>query len=80
MFFTSDTHLADPRVLRIDRRLCPNMTEHDEALMVAEEDGSVFRMTAGKVGTTVLSLAGFPGCGNSKNRTEVTNRTDRPQQ
>jgi calcineurin-like phosphoesterase family protein len=33
LFFTSDTHFGDPRVLRIDRRPYPNMKEHDEALI-----------------------------------------------
>jgi calcineurin-like phosphoesterase family protein len=33
IFFTSDTHFADPRVLRIDRRPFPNMAEHDAALI-----------------------------------------------
>lgn len=33
IYFTSDTHLADPRVLRIDRRPFPNMVEHDATLI-----------------------------------------------
>ncbi|MGV1871810.1 metallophosphoesterase family protein [Agrobacterium rosae] len=33
IFFTSDTHFSDPRVLRIDRRPFSNMTDHDEALI-----------------------------------------------
>ncbi|HEV7293335.1 MAG TPA: metallophosphoesterase family protein [Devosia sp.] len=33
LYFTSDTHFADPRVLRIDRRPFPNMAEHDAALI-----------------------------------------------
>lgn len=33
LFFTSDTHFADPRVLRIDRRPFSNMAEHDAALI-----------------------------------------------
>lgn len=33
LFFTSDTHFADPRVLRIDRRPFANMVEHDAALI-----------------------------------------------
>jgi calcineurin-like phosphoesterase family protein len=33
IYFTSDTHFGDPRVLRIDRRPFSNMEEHDEALI-----------------------------------------------
>lgn len=33
IFFTSDTHFGDPRVLRIDRRPFRSMEEHDEALI-----------------------------------------------
>lgn len=33
IFFTSDTHFGDPRVLRIDRRPFGTIAEHDEALI-----------------------------------------------
>ncbi|HEV7255781.1 MAG TPA: metallophosphoesterase family protein [Mesorhizobium sp.] len=33
IFFTSDTHFSDPRVLRIDRRPFASLAEHDEALI-----------------------------------------------
>ena len=33
LYFTSDTHFADVRVLRIDRRPFANMPEHDAALI-----------------------------------------------
>ncbi|GGH23019.1 hydrolase [Alsobacter metallidurans] len=33
IFFTSDTHFGDPRVLRIDRRPYGSVDEHDEALV-----------------------------------------------
>jgi calcineurin-like phosphoesterase family protein len=33
IYFTSDTHFADPRVLRIDRRPFPDMVAHDAALI-----------------------------------------------
>jgi calcineurin-like phosphoesterase family protein len=33
VFFTSDTHFGDPRVLRIDRRPFPTLRAHDEALV-----------------------------------------------
>lgn len=33
IYFTSDTHFGDPRVLRIDRRPFPDMVAHDEALI-----------------------------------------------
>jgi calcineurin-like phosphoesterase family protein len=33
IYFTSDTHFADPRVLRIDRRPFSSMAEHDAALV-----------------------------------------------
>jgi calcineurin-like phosphoesterase family protein len=35
IYFTSDTHFGDPRVLRIDRRPFANMSEHDDALIAA---------------------------------------------
>lgn len=44
VFFTSDTHFGDPRVLRIDKRPFKSVNEHDEALIarwnetVSEED------------------------------------------
>lgn len=44
IYFTSDTHFGDPRVLRIDHRPFANMTAHDAALVanwnstVAPED------------------------------------------
>jgi calcineurin-like phosphoesterase family protein len=33
IFFTSDTHFGDPRVLRIDQRPFVNIAEHDAALI-----------------------------------------------
>lgn len=33
LYFTSDTHFADPRVLRIDRRPFASVAEHDAALI-----------------------------------------------
>jgi calcineurin-like phosphoesterase family protein len=33
VFFTSDTHFGDPRVLRIDRRPFATIPEHDEGLI-----------------------------------------------
>ena len=33
IFFTSDTHFGDPRVLRIDRRPFASLSEHDAALV-----------------------------------------------
>lgn len=44
IYFTGNTHFADPRVLRVDRRPFPDMMEHDVALIrnwnavVGEED------------------------------------------
>jgi calcineurin-like phosphoesterase family protein len=44
VWFTSDTHFSDPRVLRIDRRPYPDLAAHDAALVanwnavVAPED------------------------------------------
>ncbi|MCZ4344605.1 metallophosphoesterase family protein [Devosia neptuniae] len=35
LYFTSDTHFADPRVLRLDRRPFANMAEHDAALIAS---------------------------------------------
>lgn len=33
IFFSSDTHFSHPRVLRIDRRPFPTLSEHDDALI-----------------------------------------------
>ena len=49
IFFTSDTHFADPRVLRIDQRPFANMAEHDAALIqtwndVVDEDDDVWHL------------------------------------
>lgn len=33
LFFTSDTHFNDPRILRLDRRPFASLAEHDEALI-----------------------------------------------
>ena len=35
LFFTSDTHFGDPRVLRIDRRPFPSLDVHDAGLVEA---------------------------------------------
>ena len=35
VFFTSDTHFGDPRILRIDRRPFPDLPSHDAALVAA---------------------------------------------
>ncbi len=35
IYFTSDTHFGDPRVLRIDRRPFSSMPEHDEAVIAS---------------------------------------------
>jgi calcineurin-like phosphoesterase family protein len=35
VWFTSDTHFGDPRVLRIDKRPFAGLDEHDEALVAA---------------------------------------------
>lgn len=35
VFFTSDTHFGDPRILRIDRRPFPDLPTHDAALVAA---------------------------------------------
>lgn len=40
IWFTSDTHFGDPRVLRIDRRPFPSIPAHDQAL-VALWNGTV---------------------------------------
>ncbi|WP_029618767.1 metallophosphoesterase family protein [Pseudorhizobium marinum] len=38
IYFTSDTHFGDTRVLRIDRRPFANMVEHDAALIETWND------------------------------------------
>ncbi|MBB3319826.1 MULTISPECIES: hydrolase [unclassified Rhizobium] len=58
IYFTSDTHFGDPRVLRIDRRPFPDLASHDATLiqnwnsMVKPEDdvwhlGDFMRETGG---------------------------------
>lgn len=49
IYFTSDTHFADPRVLRIDRRPFPDMAEHDVALIrnwnaIVGEDDDIWHL------------------------------------
>ena len=49
IYFTSDTHFADPRVLRIDRRPFQNMADHDIALIrnwndIVGEDDEVWHL------------------------------------
>jgi calcineurin-like phosphoesterase family protein len=38
VYFTSDTHFGDPRVLRIDRRPFPDLAAHDAALVTRWND------------------------------------------
>jgi calcineurin-like phosphoesterase family protein len=69
IFFTSDTHFGDPRVLRIDRRPFSNMADHDEALIgnwnavVGEDDeiwhlGDVMSIRAGDCDALLQRLNG----------------------
>ena len=49
IYFTSDTHFGDPRVLRIDRRPFPDLATHDAALVenwkaVVEPDDTVWHL------------------------------------
>ncbi len=49
VYFTSDTHFGDPRVLRIDRRPYPDLATHDAALVenwnaVVEPDDTVWHL------------------------------------
>jgi calcineurin-like phosphoesterase family protein len=49
IYFTSDTHFSDPRVLRIDRRPFSNLAEHDETVIanwnaVVGVDDDVFHL------------------------------------
>ncbi len=70
LFFTSDTHFADPRVLRIDRRPFASMAEHDAALIanwnsvVAPDDdvwhlGDFARGTQSEVEALLAQLHGI---------------------
>lgn len=69
IYFTSDTHFSDPRVLRIDRRPFANLVDHDEALIrnwnavVGEEDdvwhlGDVISSRAGSCDDLLSRLKG----------------------
>ncbi|WP_092938128.1 metallophosphoesterase family protein [Rhizobium sp. 9140] len=49
IYFTSDTHFGDPRVLRIDRRPFSTMADHDAALIanwnaIVGEDDEVWHL------------------------------------
>lgn len=49
IYFISDTHFADPRVLRIDRRPFPDMVQHDVALIrnwnaIVDEEDEVWHL------------------------------------
>ncbi|MDV3251756.1 metallophosphoesterase family protein [Devosia sp. BK] len=57
LWFTSDNHFADPRVLRIDRRPFANMPKHDAALIanwnaVVAPDDEVWHLGDFARGTT----------------------------
>jgi calcineurin-like phosphoesterase family protein len=69
LYFTSDTHFGDPRVLRIDRRPFAGLAEHDRALtanwnaVVGEDDeiwhlGDFARGDAGRVAGLLSALNG----------------------
>jgi len=69
IFFTADTHFADPRVLRIDKRPFANMVDHDEALIanwnsvVGDDDevwhlGDVMSSRGGECDTLLSKLHG----------------------
>ena len=69
IFFTSDTHFGDPRVLRLDRRPFKTVAEHDEALIatwneaVAPQDevwhlGDFGRGPAERIATLLATLNG----------------------
>lgn len=69
LFFTSDTHFGDPRVLRIDRRPFPSVVEHDAALIanwnsVVGLDDEVWHLgdfARGLIGEVDALLAGLNG-------------------
>jgi len=57
LYFTSDTHFADPRVLRIDRRPFRTMPEHDAALIanwnaIVQPDDEIWHLGDFARGTT----------------------------
>ncbi|MBN9077758.1 MAG: metallophosphoesterase [Rhizobiales bacterium 65-79] len=69
LFFTSDTHFNDPRILRIDRRPFASLAEHDKVLVgfwnetVGEEDevwhlGDFARLGKAAVETLLSNLHG----------------------
>jgi calcineurin-like phosphoesterase family protein len=70
LFFTSDTHFNDPRVLRIDRRPFPTVAAHDEALVAwwnetVELEDEVWHLgdfARGDVGRIEALLARLHGC------------------
>lgn len=69
IFFTSDTHFSDPRILRIDRRPFRTLEAHDEALIAAWNEtvgpddvvwhlGDFSRVGAGLADSLLARLAG----------------------
>ncbi|WP_181706276.1 metallophosphoesterase family protein [Chthonobacter rhizosphaerae] len=54
VWFTSDTHFADPRVLRIDRRPYPDLATHDAALIEAWNERVAPGDTVWHLGDVVL--------------------------
>lgn len=70
IYFTSDTHFGDSRVLRIDRRPFADMAEHDEALIanwnrVVSPDDEVWHLgdfAARRAGFAERLLSRLNGC------------------
>jgi calcineurin-like phosphoesterase family protein len=69
LYFTSDTHFSDPRILRIDRRPFASLQDHDDALValwnetVTANDevwhlGDFTRKTGGQTNTFLPRLNG----------------------
>ncbi len=64
VYFTSDTHFGDPRVLRIDRRPFADLAEHDAALVArwnatVAEDDTVWHLGDFALGPPPARIAGL---------------------
>ncbi|AWN44628.1 metallophosphoesterase family protein [Methylobacterium durans] len=66
IYFTSDTHFGDPRILRLDRRPFPDLASHDAALItnwnaVVSADDTVWHLGDFALGPSDVRVAEILG-------------------
>ena len=66
VWFTSDTHFGDPRILRIDKRPYPDLATHDAALIAAwnavvRPEDNVWHLGDFALGPSAERIAGILG-------------------